>query len=83
MTTGHVFAIPTDADGCYEPIDLDGTADSVRLAIVRARVGGYDVITDDRGGHCRYYDAEDAPRIFGYEPDGLGAYGITVAPECE
>ena len=40
-------------------------------------------IIEGEGGICDFYDAEDAPRIYGIDADGTGAYGITYMTEAD
>jgi len=77
MKTFHVIAIPTDADATYEGA-LIGSAQTEDEAIALCKSEGYVVLTEGEGGNIDCYDAEDAPRVYGYEADGLGAFGVTV-----
>lgn len=71
----HAFAIPTTAIGTEKAIDC-GIAQSLAEAKRLIRAAGYRILA--AGGEINYYDAEDAPGIYGYEHDGLEAIGITV-----
>jgi len=73
----HVIAIPTDSHGTYEGSML-GEASTEAEAISLCEKAGYRVIRDGEGGQINAYDADDAPRIYGYEADGIGAIGVTV-----
>lgn len=73
----HVFAIPTDERGCYAAVDV-GLAPDLTAALALVRAAGYTTIDEGAGGLYSYYDAEDAPHIYDYAPDGRGAFGITV-----
>ena len=79
-TTSHVFAMPANEDHLEDAV-LIGTAETMQQATEAIQAAGYVVLAEDDCGCHDHYDADDAPRIYGYEPDGLGAYGITVAPQ--
>ena len=48
------------------------------MTVVRA--AGYSVIEEGAGGSYDAYDGEDAPGIYGFKPDGMGAFSVTVEP---
>jgi hypothetical protein len=75
----HVFAIPTH-ENCTDPAINLGTAENADEAIQIVKAAGFAIIPESEGGSYDTYDAEDAPDIYGYEPDGLGAISITVKP---
>jgi hypothetical protein len=77
MTNYHVIAIPTDEDGTYEG-HIIGLASDKAQAIAVCEANGFIVIREGEGGNYDLYDAEDAPHIYGYEADGIGAISITV-----
>lgn len=78
MTTkNHIFAIPTHADHTGDAIAVS-RAHTIKHAVEAVQCANFVVIAEDDGGCHDHYDADDAPGVYGYEPDGLGAYGITV-----
>lgn len=77
MDIRHTFAIPTGANYTDPAILLDD-AYSMKDALRIVRENGFTVIEEGDGGSYDSYDASDAPGIYGYEPDGYGAYSITV-----
>lgn len=77
-----IFAIPTTAETVEPAILVGETTDTTRVNIFSMlATAGYDIIFQDRGGNIDLYDAEDGPGIYGYEPDGQGAIGVTVRAE--
>lgn len=76
----HVFVIETGDKWLGNPI-LIGRARTHEDAIEQIRVAGYTIIEECDGGNWDHYDAYDAPSIYGYEPDGLGAFCYTVEPK--
>lgn len=75
----HVIAIPTYEDATDPGINI-GQASDKASALTLIADAGYRVIPEDDGGLVAIYDATDAPHIYSYEPDGLGAIGVTVEP---
>ena len=73
----HVFAIPTDANGTYEAIDVD-CADTADEALTMVAAAGYRIIPEGDGGTVETYDADDAPGVVDFDRDGFGAIGVTV-----
>ena len=71
----HAMAIPTHATGTEQAVDC-GIAQSLTDAKRLIRAAGYKIMAV--GGSIDRYDAQDAPGVYGYKPDGLGAIGITV-----
>ena len=76
-TTRKVLAIPTHAAGTDDAIDV-GFASTEAEAVRVIEAAGYSVL--DYGGNCDFYDAEDAPGIYGMDLDGHGVIAITVLP---
>lgn len=54
-----------------------GEASSKTAAIRVCREAGFSVISESNGGNIDFYDAEDGPRVQGYEPDGKGVWIVT------
>ena len=54
-----------------------GEASSKTAAIRACRDAGFSVIGEGNGGSIDFYDAEDGPRVQGYEPDGRGVWIVT------
>ena len=54
-----------------------GEADDRAEAIALVKSLGYHVLVEGEGGSVDCYDAEDAPGIYGIEPDGRGAISVT------
>jgi hypothetical protein len=75
----HVYAIPTGNSYVGEG-KLIGDAATLDDALALIRSAGYTIIEEGNGGNYDRYDAEDAPGVFGYEADGVGAFGITIEP---
>ncbi len=73
----HVFATPTTEEGFGENINL-GLAETKEQAIEMCIDAGYTVIKETEGGSVDQYDAEDAPFIYSYDADGVGAISVTV-----
>lgn len=51
-----------------------GRADTKEQAVRACHEAGFAVIPEDAGGNIDFYDAEDGPRVQGYEPDGKGVW---------
>jgi hypothetical protein len=79
ITPRHVFAIPVGED-YVSPAILVGEASTIEDATIVVRHAGYSVIEP---ATCGKYDAEDAPGIYGYEEDGMGAFSVIVESEEE
>ena len=77
MSKYHVIATPTTEDGFGENVFL-GTCDSQKEAIEICTRAGFTVLI--KGVEIQKYDAEDAPFIFSFEADGMGAISIPVKP---
>lgn len=77
MTEYHLFAAPVTAT-TNEPVIEVGIGETIEDAIAACRAAGYTVIEEGNGGSYDRYDAEDAPGVYGFEPDGLGGISITV-----
>lgn len=80
MSKLHVIAVPTHTDSMDEGVMLSAEVSTKEEAVAAVIAAGYTVIPEGNGGSIDRYDAEDAPGIYGYEHDGMGAYGITVVP---
>lgn len=39
---------------------------------------GYTIVEEGNGGSYDKYDAEDAPGVYGFKPNGMGGISITV-----
>jgi hypothetical protein len=76
-TKFHVLATPTTEDGFVENINI-GFAETEAQAVAMCIESGYTVITV--GAQVQKYDAEDAPFIFTFDPDGFGAISVPVEP---
>ena len=77
MKTYHALAVECDEHGTYDTHDC-GLVATEDEAVKAVRAAGHTVIEEGNGGAYSLYDADDAPRIFLYLPDGHGAIGITV-----
>lgn len=75
--TYHVIAVPTDEDGVYDG-KIIGIASTEAEAVALCEAEGYTVISEGEGGQYNTYDADDAPMVYGFEADGMGAIGVTV-----
>ena len=78
MTEYHVIAVPTALDG-EDHSKIIGKASSEDEAKALCAEQGYTVIEEPMG-NADTFTADDAPALFGYVPDGLGAIAITVEP---
>ena len=77
----HVLATPTTDEGFGQNIKL-GLAETKQQAINICIDAGYKVIEETEGGSVDQYDAEDAPFIYSFDDDGIGAISVTVKDPC-
>jgi hypothetical protein len=80
-TLKHVFVIPAGDNWQGDAINI-GQVETAADAFLLANAKGYTIRTPVEGGHYDEYSADDAPGIYGYERDGMGAFGITVEPDA-
>jgi hypothetical protein len=66
--------------GWTAPGRIVGIAGSPEEALRACEAAGFTVIGAGEGGNLDTYDADDAPRVHGFPPDGIGAFGVTVEP---
>lgn len=55
-----------------------GEASTKEEAIAVVQRAGHHVVQEKDGGNIDFYDAEDGPKIQGYEADGKGVWIITT-----
>jgi hypothetical protein len=74
MTHHRIYAVPNYFD-CIGEGEVIGEAETEAEAIkiVSDKFPQFAVC------HTDFYDAEDAPNVYGIEADGTGAYGIHYA----
>lgn len=75
--TYHFFAVPVTETTVGPAIEV-GTGKTVEEAIEAVKAAGYTIVPEGDGGDIDRYDDEDGPAIYNFEPDGLGAIGVTV-----
>jgi hypothetical protein len=80
-TLKHVFVIPAGDDWQGDAINI-GQVETAADAFLLVNSKGYTIRSPVEGGHYDEHDADDAPGIYGYERDGMGAFGITVEPNA-
>ena len=76
-----VFAIEFERSvnlNCLPMMHKIGVAGTKEEAVRLCRTEGWEPFLDGEYGSVEQYDADAAPRVYGYEPDGMGAISVTV-----